>query len=52
MREKLVQNPPELVCTAHSGVENLEKAFALIEKVAKGSKKAPFDETAPFDVMK
>lgn len=51
-REKLEKNPPTLICTAHSGVANFETAFAHIETVAKGTKKAPFDKTAPFDVMK
>ncbi len=37
------------VYTSHNGSQKLEKAFAHITQVAKGSKKAPFDKTAPYD---
>lgn len=52
LKKNLEKNPPILICTAHSGVADFEKAFAQIHLVAKGSKKIPFDKDAPFDVMK
>lgn len=52
LKEKLKENPPKLVCTAHSGVATFETAFLSINNVAKGTKRDPFDKTAPFDVMK
>ncbi len=38
-----------LVCTSHNGVQNIQKAFLHITEVASGTKRKPFDHSAPHD---
>lgn len=41
-----------IVCTSHSGMHNIKESFLHIDKIAKGTKKKPFDKKAPYDVFK
>ena len=40
------------VCTSHNGIHCMEKSFSHIDQVAKGTKRKPFDKTAPYDTFK
>ncbi|NLC72986.1 MAG: MBL fold metallo-hydrolase [Ruminococcaceae bacterium] len=43
---------PKIFLSSHSGVYTGDNAFSNINTPAKGSKKRPFDERAPYDVFK
>lgn len=49
LKEELVGKEPETICTAHNGTADYEKAFARINQVAVGTKKAPFHPKAPLN---
>ena len=51
LKKRVSSKEIELVCTGHSGYfGDVEHLFDHIDKTAQGSKRHPFDETAPADV--
>ena len=51
LRKNFENNEAILVCTSHNGIHNIKDSFTHINEVAIGTKKEPFDETAPYDIF-
>ena len=52
LKERLDSRPPGMILSGHSGVYIGEKAFAHIDTPAKGTRRKPFDPSAPEDVFR
>ena len=52
LKPQVENNHNIVVCTSHNGMHNIEKSFSNIDQVAKGTKRKPFDKTAPYDTFK
>lgn len=52
LKERLELRLPAMILSGHSGVYVGEKAFSHIDTPAKGTKRNPFDPTAPEDVFR
>lgn len=51
LKELFVNNNNIKVCTSHNGIHSMEKSFSHIDQIAIGTKRKPFDKTAPYDVF-
>lgn len=51
IEKQLKNNPPNFICTSHSGVHPYKNAFLSRNNIAKASKRKPFDKNAPYDVF-
>lgn len=52
LKSRFRRHPPSLTCTGHSGYATGSGVFSHVDIIAKGSKHAPFDPTAPYDAFK
>lgn len=52
LKKQLSNKKDLIVCTSHNGIHDFKKSFSNINEIAKGTKKKPFDKSAPYDVFK
>lgn len=52
LKERFSDSPPRLILSGHSGVYQGKRPFAHSDRPATGSRRHPFDPTAPEDVFR